>query len=104
MDSTFIPQLQQKSSQLVRGDAPCTVVVNLDTRKIPLEVRKAIAKAYPYDQIFKAAGLNEFTAQPASTILPPSVPGYSRYTPLPDLAGTGNGGPAGAKKAARGFR
>jgi peptide/nickel transport system substrate-binding protein len=29
----------------------------MDTRKIPLEVRKAIAKAYPSDQIWTAAGL-----------------------------------------------
>ena len=37
---------QASSSQ---GDSPCTYVLNIDTRKIPLDVRKAIAMAYPYD-------------------------------------------------------
>jgi len=60
-------------------------------------VRKAIAKAYPYDQIYKAAGENDYTAEKASTILPPSVPGYTKYPPLPDLNGAGNGDPAAAK-------
>jgi peptide/nickel transport system substrate-binding protein len=98
VDASLIPQLTgTKTNQLIRGDAPCTIVVTMDTRKIPLEVRKAIAKAYPYDQIYKAGGLNDYIAQKATTILPPSVPGYTRYPPLPDLTGVGNGDPAGAK-------
>ncbi|WP_412745579.1 ABC transporter substrate-binding protein [Krasilnikovia sp. MM14-A1004] len=98
LDATLIPQLNgEKKSQLVQGESPCTIVVNLDTRKIPLEVRKAIAKAYPSDQIWKVAGLNDYVAEPASTVLPPSVPGYEKYAPLPDLTGRGNGDPEGAK-------
>jgi len=98
VDASLLPQLTgNKSNQLIKGDSPCTQVVNLDARKIPLEVRKAIAKAYPFDQTWTAAGLNDIVAQPASTFLPPSVPGYKKYTPLPDLAGTGKGDPAAAK-------
>jgi peptide/nickel transport system substrate-binding protein len=100
VDSTLIPQLSgDKKAQLVQGDSPCTLVVQLDTRKIPLEVRKAIALAYPYDPIYKAAGENDYTAEKASTILPPSVPGYTKYTPLPGLNGSGNGDPTAAKAA-----
>jgi peptide/nickel transport system substrate-binding protein len=99
VDASLIPQLTgDKKAQLVQGESPCTIVLQLDTRKIPLEVRKAIAKAYPYDQIYKAAGLNDLTAEKASTILPPSVPGYEKYTPVADLSGAGNGDPAAAKQ------
>jgi peptide/nickel transport system substrate-binding protein len=99
LDASLIPQIQAgKQAQLVQGQSACTIVVNMDTRKIPLEVRKAIAKAWPADQIHKAAGLNDFVAERASTIMPPSVPGYQKYAPVPDLSGTGPGDPAGAKK------
>ena len=82
IDAPLIPQVNgDKKAQLVKGDGPCTIVVQMDTRKIPLEVRKAIAKAYPYDSIRKAAGLNLDTRQPAATILPPGVPGYEKYEP-----------------------
>lgn len=98
VDASLIPQLTgDKKAQLVQGDSPCTYSVQLDTRKIPLEVRKAIAKAYPYDQVNKAGGLNSFNSEPASTVLPPSVPGYTKYDALPDLSGVGQGDPAGAK-------
>ena len=99
IDASLIPDLQgDKKAQLVQGDSPCTIVLQLDTRKIPLEVRKAIAKAYPNDQIYTAGGLTAMTAEPASTIMPPSVAGYKKYTPLPDLTGTGKGDPEAAKK------
>ncbi|MDY7090213.1 MAG: ABC transporter substrate-binding protein [Actinomycetota bacterium] len=98
LDATLIPQLTgEKKSQLVQGESPCTIVWQMDSRKIPLEVRKAVAKAYPSDQIWKAAGLNDYVAEPASTVMPPSVPGYEKYTPVADLTGTGAGDPAAAK-------
>jgi len=83
----------------VKGDSPCTRVWQLDSRKIPLEVRKAIALAWPYDQVWKAYGFNPNTAERASTILPPSIPGYQKYTPLDGLTGVGQGDPAKAKAA-----
>jgi peptide/nickel transport system substrate-binding protein len=99
IDATLIPQLTgDKKAQLVQGDSPCTIVWQLDTRKVPLEVRKAIAAAWPYDQSFKALGMNGYTAEPASTVLPPSVPGYTKYPPLTNLTGTGAGDPAAAKQ------
>ncbi len=99
VDASLLPQLTgDKSAQLLRGDKPCTYFWQLDSTKIPLEVRKAIAKAYPYDQTWTAQGLNEFVAEPASTIMPPSVPGYRKYTPIADLTGTGKGDPVAAKK------
>jgi len=100
IDASLIPQLTgDKANQLIKGEQPCTYVLNMDTRKIPdINVRKAIAKAYPYDQLAKARGNNDFTAEPASTFLPPGVPGYTKYAPLPDLTGSGAGDPEGAKK------
>jgi peptide/nickel transport system substrate-binding protein len=99
LDASLIPDVSgEKKSQLLTGDSPCTIVLQMDTRKIPLEVRKAIAKAYPSDQIWSTAGLTDLTAEPASTIMPPSVAGYKKYTPLPDLTGSGKGDPAEAKK------
>src|SRR3954451_3387437 len=70
----------------------------MDTRKIPIEVRKAIAAAYPYDQISKAGGNNSYVAQTATTIMPPSLPGYTKYPSLPNLNGAGKGDPAKAKQ------
>jgi len=98
LDASLIPQIQAgKQAQLIQGESACTVVVQMDTRKIPLEVRKAIAKAWPYDANFKTEGLNDYVAERASTVLPPSVPGYDKYAPVTDLSGTGPGDPAGAK-------
>jgi peptide/nickel transport system substrate-binding protein len=99
LDASLIPEIQAgKQAQLVQGQSACTIVVQMDTRKIPLPIRKAIAKAWPYDQSWTAAGLNDFVAERASTVMPPSIPGYEKYPPVPDLAGTGKGDPAAAKK------
>jgi peptide/nickel transport system substrate-binding protein len=99
LDASLIPQIQAgKQAQLAQGQSACTIVVQMDTRKIPLEVRKAIAKAWPYDAYWKAGGQNDYVAERASTIMPPSVPGYQKYEPVPDLSGTGPGDPAAAKK------
>ncbi|GLY05603.1 ABC transporter substrate-binding protein [Actinoplanes sp. NBRC 101535] len=99
VDASLIPQLTgEKSSQFVQGESPCTYTWQLDSTQIPLEVRKAIAKAWPYDQTWKAAGVNDYIGEAASTFMPPSVPGYQKYTPVEDLTGLGNGDPAAAKK------
>jgi peptide/nickel transport system substrate-binding protein len=98
LDSSLIPQLTgDKKAQLITGQSSCNITVQMDTRKIPLEVRKAVAKAWPYDSDFKTSGKNDLVAERSSTIMPPSVPGYQKYTPLPDLSGSGAGDPAGAK-------
>jgi peptide/nickel transport system substrate-binding protein len=99
VDASLVPQINNgKQSQLVQGDSPCNIVWQMDSRKIPLDVRKAIATAWPYDQEWKAAGLNPYTAERSSTILPPSIPGYTKYTPPAGLSGSGTGDAAAAKK------
>jgi len=100
VDASLIPQLTgDKANQLIKGESPCLYILNMDTRKITdINVRKAIAKAYPYDALSKANGNNDYTSESASTFLPPGVPGYTKYTPFPDLTGTGAGDPEGAKK------
>jgi len=100
VDASLIPQLSgDKAKQLIKGESPCLYVFNIDTRKITdINIRKAIAKAYPYDALSKANGNNDYTAEPATTFLPPGVPGYTKYSPLTDLAGAGAGDAEGAKK------
>ncbi|WP_117210917.1 ABC transporter substrate-binding protein [Allorhizocola rhizosphaerae] len=101
IDASLIPELDKgdKKKQLIAGTSPCTIVWQLDTRKITdINIRKAIAKAFPYDQIWKAAGNNDLTAQPANTVMPPSVQGYKNYPAIEDLDGKGTGDPAAAKK------
>jgi peptide/nickel transport system substrate-binding protein len=99
IDASLVQQVTGgKQSQLVQGQSPCNIVWQLDSRKIPLDVRKAIAAAWPYDQEWKAAGLNPYTAERSSTILPPSIPGYSKYAALPGLSGSGQGDTAAAKQ------
>jgi peptide/nickel transport system substrate-binding protein len=98
VDATLVDQVKGKADQYYAGDSPCTIIVNLDSRKMDLAVRKAIALAYPFDDIYKASGLNPDIAEPASTILPPAVPGFQKYT-LPGLTGTGNGDANAAKAA-----
>jgi len=86
-----------KANQFVNGQSSCVVAVNLDSRKIPLEVRKAIAVAYPFDDINKAGGATALSQTPASTLIPPQIPGWLDYK-LPGLTGTGNGDPVKAKE------
>src|SRR3954447_17716706 len=45
LDASLIPQLTgDKANQLMKGEGPCTYALQMDTRKIPIEVRKAVAK------------------------------------------------------------
>ena len=89
LDVSLLPEVKDQS-QLVKGPGPCTQMYTMDARKIPLEVRKLIAKAHPTDSWRKVAGLNPSDSPPASTILPPAVPGFEKYE-LPGLNGTGKG-------------
>jgi peptide/nickel transport system substrate-binding protein len=89
LDASLLGEVKDQS-QIIKGQTPCTITWPLDTRKIPLEVRKLIAKAFPFNDYRKVAGLTPDTAIPASTILPPAVPGFEKYE-LPGLNGTGKG-------------
>jgi peptide/nickel transport system substrate-binding protein len=98
VESGVLSQINQSNdSQLIRGQAPCTEMITMDSRRIPIEVRKAIAVAYPYSELRKAAGLTRLGEPPASTILPPAVPGYQNFE-LPGLTGAGTGDTAKAKQ------
>ena len=99
VDSSLLPKIQNKEPEerMLTGDGSCTFFAYLDTRRIPLEVRKALATAWPHDALHKAAGDNPFTYEPATTILPKVTPGWADY----DIFGTGgkgDGDPAKAKK------
>jgi peptide/nickel transport system substrate-binding protein len=89
LDVSLLPEVKDQA-QLVKGQGPCTITYPMDTRKIPLEVRKLIAKAHPYDSWRKVAGLNPNDSPPASTILPPAVPGFEKYE-IAGMTGTGKG-------------
>jgi peptide/nickel transport system substrate-binding protein len=89
LDASLLGEVKDQS-QIIKGAAPCTITWPLDTRKIPLEVRKLIGEAYPFADYRKVAGLTPETAIPATTILPPAVPGFEKYE-LPGLNGTGKG-------------
>ena len=49
-------------------------MVNMDATKIPLEIRKAIAVAYPFDSMHKASGETSHSYHPGSTMVPPQIP------------------------------
>ncbi len=105
IDAQFTDQVTgAKASQFINGQSSCVIAINMDTRKIPMEVRKALAIAYPFDDLNKAAGATPLSQSPASTLVPPQIPGWLDYK-LPGLTGTGNGDPAKAKEmlAAAGY-
>lgn len=89
--------LGSNKDQVATGPSNCVVYVTMDTTTIPLEVRKAIATAWPYDQIRTAGGLTTFDYAPAKSYGAPQVPGFS-YTETPGLTGQGKGDPAKAKQ------
>ena len=73
--------------RLVLGGSSCTHYVAPDYRVVTdIDVRRAIAYAYPYEAVNLAAGYVEgVTAIPADNLMPPGVPGRREYDPEPDL-------------------
>jgi peptide/nickel transport system substrate-binding protein len=103
VDSSLIPQIEgDKKAQFEEGPSSCVIMVNMDARKIPLPVRKAIAVANPFDSIHKAGGETSHSFTPASTIIPPQIPGHLAYeaeaAPGFKMNGKGDGDPAKAKQ------
>ena len=97
LDSSFIDEVEgPKKDQFVEGPSSCVIVVNMDANKIPLPVRKAIAKAYPHDSIHKASGDTTHSYTPASTLVPPQIPGWLDFE-VDGMNGTGDGDPEAAK-------
>ncbi|MEO6996449.1 MAG: ABC transporter substrate-binding protein [Terracoccus sp.] len=99
LDSSLVPQIEgPKKDQFVEGLSPCNAVINMDATKIKdINVRKAIAKAWPFDSLHKAAGETSHAFTPASTMIPPQVNGYLDFT-VDGMNGKGDGDPAAAKK------
>ncbi|MFC6704794.1 ABC transporter substrate-binding protein [Flexivirga alba] len=86
-----------QKSQFAIGSSSCEYFDELDSRKIPLNIRKAIGYAWPYNEMRKAAGLSQLNYQPATTFAAPSLQGFKKYPALPYATGQGNGDPAKAK-------
>jgi peptide/nickel transport system substrate-binding protein len=98
IDSTLVPEMtDQNKAQLIQGPTPCNRMFPMDTRKIPLPVRKAVAVAYPYDSERKVAGWTSLAEPATSTYMSPSVPGWENYE-IPGLNGKGDGDPVKAKQ------
>ncbi len=76
---------QDAPDRLVKGSTPCTGILYPDYRKITdIQVRKALAYAYPYQAAWAASGkIVGVTRTPASNIMPPGTEGRVPYNPLP---------------------
>lgn len=98
VDASVVSQVTgAKKSQFISGPSACEYYVQMDTRKIPLNIRKIIAIAYPYNQIRKGAQLASVNFQAATTYAAPSLQGFKKYAPVNGATGEGNGDPAKAK-------
>ncbi|RNI18058.1 ABC transporter substrate-binding protein [Flexivirga caeni] len=98
VDSSVVSQVTgAKKDQFVSGPGACEYYVNMDTRKIPFNIRKIIAIAWPYNNIRKAAELATVNYEPATTYAPPSLQGFKAYPPVNGATGQGPGDPAKAK-------
>ncbi|WP_446666450.1 ABC transporter substrate-binding protein [Flexivirga sp. B27] len=86
-----------QKDQFALGPSSCEFFDELDSRKIPLNIRKAIGYAWPFNEMRKAAGASSLSYQPATTYAAPSLQGFKKYSPLPYATGQGNGDPAKAK-------
>jgi peptide/nickel transport system substrate-binding protein len=99
VDSSLLPRIvgKEPEKRLVKGAGTCSFFTYLDVRKIPLEVRRAILVAWPYDAERQAAGESPLTSEPATTIMPPTTPGWENFD-VAGLGSKGNGDPARAKQ------
>ena len=99
IDSSLVEKIEgPNKDQFVEGPSSCVFTINMDTRKIPLEVRKALAVAYPFDSIRKAGGESTHSYTPGTTFIPPQIPGWVDYKGVDGFNGTGDGDPAKAKE------
>jgi peptide/nickel transport system substrate-binding protein len=106
IDSSLVEDIEgPKKAQFVEGPSSCVYTVNFDTRKIPLEVRKAIAVAYPFDSIRKAGGQSTHAYTPGTTFVPPQLPGWVDHEGVEGFDGTGDGDAEKARNmlAAQGY-
>ena len=73
------------SDRLVVGSAPCTAYWAPDYRKVTdINVRKALAYAYPYKDVYAANGfITGVTRSYGTNLMPPGIPGRTEFNPLP---------------------
>jgi len=103
-DNVLAPDLRQFSTQdkdrLILGGQPCTFYWAPDYRKVKsIDVRKALAWAYPYRDAALAAGYIDGITRifdQGGNLMPPGLPGRTQYNPLPGHQG-GSTDPAKAK-------
>jgi peptide/nickel transport system substrate-binding protein len=90
---------EQAADRLVSGSTPCTRYWAPDYRKITdINIRRAIALAYPTRAAIRAGGLIEgVNRYPASALLPPGTPGRKDYTVVEGMT-PGDPDPAAAKE------
>jgi len=76
---------REAKDRLVLGSAPCAYVWYPDNRTITdVNVRRALAYAYPYRAVAEVRGvIPGVTVLPATNVMPPGVPGRVEYNPLP---------------------
>ena len=84
--SSFVKAKQDASDRLVLGSSPCSFYWGPDYRKVTdMDVRKALAYAYPYEDAWAAGGeIIGITRVPGTNLMPPGIPGRTEYNPLPD--------------------
>ncbi|CAA9347166.1 MAG: Oligopeptide ABC transporter, periplasmic oligopeptide-binding protein OppA [uncultured Nocardioidaceae bacterium] len=75
---------QQAPDRLVTGGSPCTYYYAADYRKITdMAVREALVWGLPYkDQLLAAGLIPDVTAIPATSIMPPGIPGRESFNPV----------------------
>jgi len=84
--ANYIKAKQDASDRLVLGSSPCSFYWAPDYRKITdINVRKALAYAYPYQNAWAAGGeIVGVTRIPGTNLMPPGIPGREEFNPLPD--------------------
>jgi peptide/nickel transport system substrate-binding protein len=98
--ANYLKAKQDAADRLVTGANPCTFMWYPDYTKITdINIRKALAYAYPYKASYSAGGYIEGVNRiPGSNIMPPGIPGREEYNPLGEDYEIGSTDPAKAKE------
>jgi len=86
LSDDYIQMQQNGADRMVVGGTPCTAYWAPDYRKITdIRIRKALAYAYPYANVYTASGyITGVTRSYGTNLMPPGIPGRTPYNPLPD--------------------
>ncbi|MEJ7707021.1 MAG: ABC transporter substrate-binding protein [Nocardioidaceae bacterium] len=85
--TNYLEMKNNNADRLVEGTDPCHFFWAPDYRKITdVDVRRALAYAYPYKDAWAAAGFIEgVTRSPGTNLMVPGIPGRTEYNVLPDF-------------------